>query len=40
MLLVLHERYTLDTYLSVNHVAHGYSQPHPRTLDVVEIQVV
>lgn len=29
-----------DTYLAVNHVAHGYSQPHPRTLDVVEIQVV
>ena len=29
-----------DTYLAVDHVAHGYSQPHPRTLDVVEVQVV
>ena len=29
-----------DTHLAVDHVAHGYSQPHPHTLHVVEAQVV
>ena len=29
-----------DTHLAVDHVAHGYSQPHPHALDVVEVQVV
>ena len=29
-----------DTYLAVDHMAHGYSQPHPHTLHVVEAQVV
>ena len=28
------------TYLAVDHMAHGYSQPHPHTLHVVEVQVV
>ena len=29
-----------NTHLAVDHVAHGYSQPHPHTLHVVEVQVV
>lgn len=29
-----------NTHLAVDHVAHGYSQPHPHTLHVVEAQVV
>ena len=29
-----------DTHLAVDHVAHGYSQPHPHALDVIEVQVV
>ena len=29
-----------DTHLAVDHMAHGYSQPHPHTLNVVEVQVV
>ena len=29
-----------DTHLAVDHMAHGYSQPHPHTLHVVEVQVV
>ena len=29
-----------DTHLAVDHMAHGYSQPHPHTLHVVEAQVV
>ena len=29
-----------DTHLAVDHVAHGYSQPHPHKLHVVEAQVV
>jgi len=29
-----------DTHLAVDHVAHGYSQPHPHALHVVEAQVV
>ena len=29
-----------DTHLVVDHMAHGYSQPHPHTLHVVEAQVV
>ena len=40
---VLGEVHTLvpsDTYLAVDHVAHGYSQPHPHTLNVIEVQVV
>ena len=28
------------THLAVDHVAHGYSQPHPHALHVVEAQVV
>ena len=29
-----------DTYLAVDHMAHGYSQPHPHTLNVVEVHMV
>ena len=29
-----------DTHLAVDHMAHGYSQPHPHKLHVVEAQVV
>ena len=29
-----------DTHLAVDHVAHGYSQPHPHTLNAIEVQVV
>ena len=29
-----------DTHLAVDHMAHGYSQPHPHALRVVEAQVV
>ena len=29
-----------DTHLAVDHMAHGYSQPHPHMLHVVEVQVV
>ena len=29
-----------DTHLAVDHVAHGYSQPHPHALHVIEAQVV
>ena len=29
-----------DTHLAVGHTAHGYSQPHPHALHVVEAQVV
>ena len=29
-----------DTYLAVDHMAHGYSQPHPHMLHVIEVQVV
>ena len=29
-----------DTHLAVDHVAHGYSQPHAHALHVVEAQVV
>ena len=29
-----------DTHLAVDHMAQGYSQPHPHTLHVVEVQVV
>ena len=29
-----------DTHLAVDHVAHGYSQPHPHTLNEIEVQVV
>ena len=29
-----------NTHLAVDHVAHGYSQPHPHALHVVEVQVV
>ena len=29
-----------DTHLAVDHVAHGYSQPHPHVLHLVEAQVV
>ena len=29
-----------DTYLAVDHMAHGYSQPHPHTLNMIEVQVV
>ena len=28
------------THLAVDHVAHGYSQPHPHALHVIEAQVV
>ena len=28
-----------DTHLAVDHMAHGYSQPHPHALHVVEVQV-
>ena len=28
------------THLAVDHMAHGYSQPHPHTLHVIEVQVV
>ena len=28
------------TYLAVDHMAHGYSQPHPHALHVVEVQLV
>ena len=31
---------TGDTHLAVDHVAHGYSQPHPHALHVIEAQVV
>ena len=36
----LHTSIPSDTHLAVNHMAHGYSQPHPHTLHVVEVQVV
>ena len=29
-----------DTYLAVDHMAHGYSQPHPHMLNVIEVHVV
>ena len=29
-----------DTHLAVDHMAHGYPQPHPHMLHVVEAQVV
>ena len=29
-----------DAHLAVDHMAHGYSQPHPHALHVVEVQVV
>ena len=29
-----------DTHLAVDHMAHGYSQPHPHTLNVKEVHVV
>ena len=29
-----------DTHLAVDHAAHGYSQPHPHALNVIEVQVV
>ena len=29
-----------DTHLAVDHMAQGYSQPHPHALHVVEVQVV
>ena len=29
-----------DTHLAVDHMAHGYSQPHAHALHVVEAQVV
>ena len=29
-----------NTHLAVDHVAHGYSQPHPHALHVVGAQVV
>ena len=29
-----------DTYLAVDHMAQGYSQPHPHTLNMIEVQVV
>ena len=29
-----------DTHLAVDHMAHGYSQPHPHTLNVIEVQVM
>ena len=36
----VHTSVPSDTHLAVDHVAHGYSQPHPHTLHVVEAQVV
>ena len=35
-----HTRVPSDTHLAVDHVAHGYSQPHPHALHVIEAQVV
>ena len=29
-----------DTHFAVDHMAHGYPQPHPHTLNVVEVHVV
>ena len=29
-----------DTHLAVDHMAHGYSQPHPHALNVIEVQVM
>ena len=29
-----------DTHLAVDHVAQGYSQPHPHALNAIEVQVV
>ena len=29
-----------DTHLAVDHMAQGYSQRHPQTLNVIEVQVV
>ena len=29
-----------DTHLAVDHTAHGYPQPHPHALHVIEVQVV
>ena len=31
---------TGDTHLAVDHVAQGYSQPHPHALNAIEVQVV
>ena len=36
----IHTSVPSDTHLAVDHTAHGYSQPHPHTLHVVEAQVV
>ena len=36
----VHTMVPSDTHLAVDHVAHGYSQPHPHALHVVEAQVV
>ena len=36
----VHTSVPSDTHLAVDHTAHGYSQPHPHTLHVVEAQVV
>ena len=29
-----------DAHLAVDHMAQGHSQPHPHTLNVIEVQVV
>ena len=36
----LHTSKLSDTHLAVDHMAHGYSQPHPHMLNMIEVQVV
>ena len=36
----VHTMVPSDTHLAVDHVAHGYSQPHPQALNLIEVQVV
>ena len=36
----VHTMVPSDTHLAVDHMTHGYSQPHPYTLNVIEVQVV
>ena len=36
----VHTMVPSDTHLAVDHVAHGYPQPHPHALHVIEVQVV
>ena len=36
----VHTMVPSDTHLAVDHMTHSYSQPHPYTLNAIEVQVV